>query len=168
MLKTKIQAFTFLCSMSMSVQLHAERMLCLCCDDAELIEFTVKSCHPTASGTVVEGIDYKGLNDLVVVGTMTASVPFSHGMHGIEVEYEEYKTELSIEHTFVYEERNKSTCEDFKPKQTKIMKYQELDCVLINDTSFNDDPACYFGGHKISDLPFKIAQAVKVHMPTRN
>ncbi len=138
---------------------HAERIACLCCDAfTKLIEITVKKCWEVPAHYAVEGITYKGSYDLAIQAVMTSRVPYSR-YDGID--YKAYETDLNIEHTFVYEEHNEKTCQDFQPGQQKLMYYEELGCFLINDKNFNDDTACFYGGHKISDLPFLVDQTLK-------
>ncbi len=154
----KHQLLTLLTLSLTTASTHAERMACLCCDEYhKLIEITVKKCTEVPAHHAVKGIEYKGAYDLAIQATMTSRVPYSR-FDGID--YEAYETDLNIEQYFVYEEHNK-TCEDFQAGQQKLMQYEELRCVLLNDKDFSNDPACFYGGHKVSDLPFEVKQALK-------
>ncbi len=137
---------------------HSERMFCLCCDKSFLVELTVKKCWAVPADYAVEGIEYKGNKDLAIKGVITSRASYK-SMSGVD--YESYETDLDVEHIFVYEERNDKTCKDFLPGQTKLVEYEELGCVLINDKNFNDDTACFYGGHKVSDLPFDVVKALE-------
>jgi|GEM_PF-2715181 hypothetical protein len=134
--------------------LNSAKAACLCCDEqGELIEFTVISCQAEPVNYKILGHRFLGKNDLVINGTINASVPITNKT---TIDYAAQQKNLSINKKFVYEGRNEKTCDDFKPGSSKVMYYDDKDCAMIIDGEIIDDILCVHSDKKISELPFEI------------
>jgi len=143
----------------MAHALNSSKAGCLCCDElGELIEFTVLSCKAEPVNYKVLGHRFLGKSDLVINGTIVASVPITNKT---TIDYEAQQKNLSILKKFVYEGRNEKTCDDFKIGSSKVMYYEDKECFMVIDKEIRDDILCVHADKRISELPFEIQKIFK-------
>jgi len=146
----------FICS-----TVYAERYLCMCCDDnRQVVEMIIESCEETKKNRYPKLNDSITYTDLLISGIVIASIPYNSLN---DSNPKKVKREVAGIKTYIYEERDGTTCKAFEKGNKVLMLTSKLMC----GENIEGDLACMNQGNVATFLPEKYSKLNKENVTSK-
>jgi len=118
---------TFIISLFICSSVYADRLMCMCCDDErQVVEIIIENCEEAFINKYSKLKNKITDTDLIISGTETASISY---ISLNDSEPSEVKSGSEGIKTYVYEERDGTSCNAFKKGKKLLMITSKPICV---------------------------------------